>query len=125
MVIERNARIKYYRLIKKMRATFDILHTNGKITDAEKAEWLSRCEELYSEWRAKLREARKPFLKRPGRPRTEIPRNTVYPFCKKPGCERPSAPQQAYCSKECAPFAEYGRDWFKRRKTGGRKQQQE
>lgn len=116
MVLEKNARIKYYRLIKKMRATFEILHENGKISAREKKQWLGKCDELYSEWRAKLREARKPFLKRPGRPRTEIPRNTLYPTCKKPGCDKASAPEQAYCSKECAPFSDYGLDWFKVKK---------
>lgn len=119
MVIERNARIKYYRLVKKMRSTFELLHETGKITKREKLVWLKKCDELYSEWRAKLREARKPFLKRPGRPRTEIPRNILYPTCKRPGCELQSAPEQAYCSKECAPLSDYGTDWFKVRKRSG------
>lgn len=111
-MIENSARIKHYRLYKKIRSAFEILHENGRLTEAEKAAWLAKCDELYAEWRAKLREARKPYLKRPGRPRTEIPRNTVYPTCKRQGCESPSAPEQAYCSRECAPFAEFGKGWF-------------
>jgi hypothetical protein len=110
-MVENSARIKHYRLYKKIRSAFEILHENGRLSEEEKALWLAKCDELYAEWRAKLREARKPFLKRPGRPRTEIPRNTVYPTCKRPGCEKPSAPEQVYCSRDCAPYSDYGRTW--------------
>lgn len=111
-MVENSARIRQYRLWKKIRAAFEILHEHGRMTERERDAWLRECDELYTEWREKLREARKPYLKRPGRPRTDIPRNTVYPTCKREGCGKPSAPEQAYCSRECAPFSEFGRGWF-------------
>lgn len=115
-MVENSSRIKFYRLFKKVKSAVELLHEHGKVDDAEKARLLAKTDELYADWRAQMREARKPFLKRPGRPRTDIPRNTVYPLCKRPGCEKPSAPEQAYCSKDCAPYADFGRDWFKKLK---------
>lgn len=116
-MVENSARIKFYRLYKRIRGSVELLHEKGKLTDCELASLIEKTEELYSEWRAEMREARKPFLKPPGRPRTDIPRNQAHPTCKRDGCSLPSAPQQVYCSKECAPLSEYGRDWFKNPRT--------
>lgn len=111
-MIEKNARIKYYRLYKKMRSTFDVLHKHGRIDDETKADWVKVCESLYADWRREMREARKPYLKRPGRPRTVIDRNVLHPNCAREGCKNKSAAGQIYCSKTCAPLGNYGRGWL-------------
>jgi hypothetical protein len=92
---------------RKMRDTFDILEENKLITLEEKTVWLDRCQVLYKEWHLAMRLARKPTGKKRGRPQTNIPRNSVHPNCKRPGCARPSAPEQVYCSPDCAPLGRF------------------
>lgn len=113
-MVEKNARIRAYRLWKKMRSAFEVLHAHGRIDDETKGDWFRICDSLYADWRAELREKRKPFRKRPGRPKTVIDRNVLAPTCLKEGCGKPSAEGQVYCSKGCAPLAAFGRGWKKK-----------
>lgn len=111
----KNARIKFYRRYKKWASVVDDMHREGKIDDATRETFQLICESSYAEWRRQLRESRKPFLGRPGRPKTNIDRNELHATCKRPGCAKPSATGQVYCSRSCSPLGAYGRNWLRRR----------
>jgi hypothetical protein len=107
-------RIKFYRLNKRLVSSIELLFEKKKITATERKRLLKKASELYAELRAEIREARRPFARPNGRPKSvQVPRNVAHPTCKREGCSRPSAPEQVYCSPNCAPLSKFGSEWVR------------
>jgi len=99
-------RCSLFRRYKRLISALDALLINRFITRKRYKEMRTRADDLYAKWKS---ERRRLCSKKPGRPRRPIPPDDrrLYTSCKC-GCGRPPAPGQAYATRECAPFADYG-----------------
>jgi len=101
-------RSEYYRKYKKILCVFEMMNETGFVSDEQKKEWFRIADAIYAEWKRQLKEARKPYLKKPGRPK-QLQNRVYFTQCKREGCTKEPQEGQAYCSKECAPLANYGK----------------
>lgn len=82
--------------------SIEVLDDYGIVLPLERVILEAQAKMLYEAWKFERRK----FTRPPGRPKkVETPRPTK---CKRPGCTNPPAPEQVYCSRECAPLGFFG-----------------
>lgn len=105
MVIDSpKTRASLARRQKRLMIALNSLLENDVINLAEFRLRRSRVDGLIELWKREMKLARGD-LKR-GRPRIAEPRSDIP--CKKSGCTKPAIIGQVYCSRDCAPFGNYG-----------------
>ena len=106
----RKERSRFYRLYKRMRATFDSMFEYGIISRGQLEDWTQICESMHAEWKRQYRERNESNFGKRGRPKKTVLQPPPVK-CKKEHCEKPPAIGQVYCSAEHAPLSHYGKNY--------------